>query len=564
MMQGIHTTTIYWLVALSVLTSIMACYAAFGFAERMAKSRGRAYWSWLTSGALAMGFGIWSMHYLGMLSEHLSIEVVYHVPTVLISLLLAISASGIALVVVSGKRLRAIEGFRGSLLMGAGIGGMHYVGMHAMRCSAMHQYQSGLVVLSVLVAVGFSWAALWIAFSIRTASRPREWLRVAGALLMGLGIAAMHYTAMAAVRFESSSMPYSMENTVQISSIGQASLAFTIGIVLLGALVITLLDRRVHEQLCLVHELLEEERDRFLAAAESSMDALYICSAYRNDKDEIEDFIFTYLNSNVEKVVGLPRSSMLGMKMCEVLPVCVTTGTYERYRQVVLTGVSMVCEVAVDDERRSGTWLRIQAVKVRDGVAITASDITERKRNEESTLHIAQHDPLTSVLNRSMLQDRLRQAVEHARRYGTLAAVFVIDLDGFKQVNDTYGHAAGDAVLVTIASRLQNSLRASDSVIRLGGDEFVVIVPELHHSEHAEKCGEKLIHSMQGAIEIEGQSVSVTCSIGVAIYPDGRIDSEGLLAHADSALYRAKALGKNKLCLYSHSELATGVLPARV
>jgi diguanylate cyclase (GGDEF)-like protein len=545
-MQALQTTTNYWLVLISILTSMVACYAAFSLAERMASARGRAYFYWLASGALAMGLGIWSMHYLGMLSVRLPMEVVYHVPTVLLSLLLAVFAAAVVLVVVSRSSFRLSHGIGGSLLMGVGIGGMHYTGMHAMRCSAMHHYQPFMVALSILTAVSFSWVALWIAFSVRARADGRESLKIGAAALMGMGIAAMHYIAMAAVTFEGTAMPYSTRDTVHISTIGVAGIALTIGIVLLATMFTTLVDRRVYEQMRRLHLELSEERDNFHAAAECSLDGLYICSAIRDRLGEIEDFAFIYLNSNVERMVAIPRSRMIGGRMCELQPLNRTLGLFERYKQVVTSGEPMVCELSVHDKDLNQAWIRVQAVKVRDGVAITTSDITARKQNEERILHLAHHDPLTGLLNRSLLSDRIGQALEQSRRNGTMAAISLIDLDLFKQVNDTYGHAAGDCVLVTIASRLTSAVRALDSVVRIGGDEFIVVMPELKRVADAQRVAEKMLLAIQSPILIEGQSVRISCSIGIAVYPESAGDVEALLSEADTAMYTAKGLGKNQ------------------
>ena len=363
---------------------------------------------------------------------------------------------------------------------------------------------------------------------------------------MGLGIAAMHYTAMAAVTFEATAMPYSTRHTVRIPSIGVVGIALTIGIVLLGSMFTTLVDRRIYEQMRRLHLELSEERDRFHAAAECSLDGLYICSAIRDRAGEIEDFAFIYLNSNIERMVAIPRSRMIGGRMCELQPLNRTLGLFERYRQVVTTGEPMVCELSVHDKDLKQAWIRVQAVKVRDGVAITTSDITARKQNEEHILHLAHHDPLTGLLNRSLLSDRIGQALEQSRRNGTMAAISLIDLDLFKYVNDTFGHAAGDCVLVTVASRLTSVVRALDSVVRIGGDEFIVVMPELKRHADAQRVAEKMLLAIQAPILIEGQSIRISCSIGIAIYPDSADDVEALLSQADTAMYTAKGLGKNQ------------------
>src|SRR6201982_2866523 len=186
------------LVALSVLIAIFASYAALVLAGRVTAAGGWIRAVWLLGGASAMGTGIWSMHYIGMLAFILPIPVAYHWPTVLLSLLAAILASVVALGVVSRKKMGASRAVAGSVLMGAGIASMHYIGMAAMRLPAICQFNSFLVVLSVLFAVVISLAALWIAFHFRDEKTGIGWEKLAGAAVMGAGISVMHYTGMAA------------------------------------------------------------------------------------------------------------------------------------------------------------------------------------------------------------------------------------------------------------------------------------------------------------------------------------------------------------------------------
>jgi diguanylate cyclase (GGDEF)-like protein len=548
-MHTLYTSTIPWIVVISILASIFASFAAFSFAERVAVSKGKSHWFWLASGALAMGLGVWSMHYLGMLSVRLPIEVSYHIPTVILSLLLAVLASAVALSVVSHERLSTFDSIGGAVLMGAGIGGMHYTGMHAMRCSAMHHYDPRLVALSIVVAVVFSWMALQIAFKMRKRPEQREWLRLGGAVLMGSGIAAMHYTAMAAVTFQMSDMPYSTENTVRVSTIGVVGVAFTIAIVLFGALLTALLDRRGYEQLRKVLDQLSEERDRFHAAAESGLDALYICTALRAADGTIEDFVFSYLNTNVARMEETPLNELIGRRMCQTLPRNMALGLFERYRQVVLTGKPFSDELCLYPERDLGQWIRVQAVKVRDGVAITISDITARKRSEEQILHLAHHDPLTGVLNRSLLHDRIHQAIEFAKRNQCRVGIFLIDLDGFKKINDTFGHAAGDGVLTIVANRMKDSIRATDSIVRMGGDEFVIVLTDLRNYADAPRFGEMLVHKLREPMTIDGRPLRATISVGGAVYPDSAAIADTLLLQADIALYQAKERGRNQFCV---------------
>jgi two-component system sensor histidine kinase/response regulator len=178
----------YALVALSVLIAMFASYAALDLASRVTAAGGWTRALWVLGGACAMGTGIWSMHYIGMLAFILPIPVAYHWPTVLLSLFAAILASVIALYVVSRRKMGASQAVAGSVLMGAGIAGMHYIGMAAMRLPAICQFNSFVVVLSVALAVLISLAALWITFHFRDEKTGVGRKKLAGAVVMGAAI----------------------------------------------------------------------------------------------------------------------------------------------------------------------------------------------------------------------------------------------------------------------------------------------------------------------------------------------------------------------------------------
>ena len=234
----------YALVALSVLIAMFASYVALELAGRVTAAVDRTRAVWLLGGAVAMGTGIWSMHYIGMLAFILPVPVAYHWPTVLLSLAAAIVASAIALYVVSRQTMNAFRALAGSVLMGAGIAGMHYIGMAAMRLPAMCQFSSFLVVLSVVFAVLISLAALWITFHFRDEKAGSGWGKTAGAVVMGAAIPVMHYTGMAAASFTLSDMPVDLSHAVSISTLGTLGIA-AVTLVLLGlALLTSLLDRR--------------------------------------------------------------------------------------------------------------------------------------------------------------------------------------------------------------------------------------------------------------------------------------------------------------------------------
>jgi PAS domain S-box-containing protein len=255
----------YSLVALSVFIAVFASYAALDLASRVTAAGGWTRALWVLGGACAMGTGIWSMHYIGMLAFILPIPVAYHWPTVLLSLFAAILASAIALYVVSRQKMGASQAVAGSVLMGAGIAGMHYIGMAAMRLPAVCQFNSSLVVLSVAFAVLISLAALWITFHFRDEKTGIGRKKLAGAVVMGAAIPVMHYTGMAAASFTSSGMLADLSHAVSISALGIAGIVAVTFIVLGLALLTSWVDRRFAAQ---IFELQQQRSEAYLAEAQ--------------------------------------------------------------------------------------------------------------------------------------------------------------------------------------------------------------------------------------------------------------------------------------------------------
>jgi PAS domain S-box-containing protein len=258
----------YALVALSVLIAMFASYAALDLAARVTAAGGWTRAVWLLGGASAMGIGIWSMHYIGMLAFILPIPVAYHWPTVLLSLFAAILASVIALYVVSRQKLGAARAVAGSVLMGAGIASMHYIGMAAMRLTAICQFNSFLVVLSVVFAVLISLAALWITFHFRDEKTGIGREKLAGAAVMGAAIPVMHYTGMAAASFTPSGMSADLSHAVNISTLGTAGIAAVTFIVLGLALLTSWVDRRFAAQTLELQEEKLQRSEAYLAEAQ--------------------------------------------------------------------------------------------------------------------------------------------------------------------------------------------------------------------------------------------------------------------------------------------------------
>lgn len=180
-----------------------------------------------------------------------------------------------------------------------------------------------------------------------------------------------------------------------------------------------------------------------------------------------------------------------------------------------------------------------------NGLIGAVLDITERKKAEEQIKHMATHDLLTDLPSLRLAKDRLSSALNIARRYKKAAAVMFIDLDGFKTVNDTLGHDAGDYVLKEVAQRMISCVRETDTVARVGGDEFLIIATEINAPENASQIAEKVIQLVSRPVIFNGQQAIVGASIGIALFPGDSEDMDQLIKQADEAMYRVKNAGKN-------------------
>ena len=185
-------------------------------------------------------------------------------------------------------------------------------------------------------------------------------------------------------------------------------------------------------------------------------------------------------------------------------------------------------------------------------VVVVSRDVTGRKNIEENLRHLTYHDMLTGLPNRILFSDRLKQAIAAAKRdkIHKLSLMFM-DLDNFKEINDSFGHAAGDLVLKEVASRIQDCLRESDTAARLGGDEFVVLLPAIESPDDAMIVAKKIRHALRQPIDLGKHGLTVTTSIGIAVYPEHGSEEETLLKNADAAMYHAKECGRDTVCLFS-------------
>jgi len=256
---------------------------------------------------------------------------------------------------------------------------------------------------------------------------------------------------------------------------------------------------------------------------------------------------FAYVNTKAEMLLAERREALLGKTICDHLPDSVYW-LRDNLRKAMKEGLPVHLEGFFKPRE---VWLESHIYPHEDGLSVYFRDITERKQAEERLSYMANHDVLTGVANRALLMDRLRQALMRAPWHNRTVAVLFCDLDRFKLVNDSLGHATGDKLLQLVAKRLINYVRDGDTVARLGGDEFVIVLADVAKIEDAKCVAQQLFEVMSQPFEIGQEEITVTASIGISLFPHDGHDADMLLTNADAAMYRAKDQGRNTYELYS-------------
>ena len=417
------------LVFISLCVAILASYTALDLTGRIATSRGRAAHLWMAGGALAMGFGVWSMHFIGMLALELPLELGYDVGLTLWSLLVAVLSCGFALWLVSQSSLPALQLLFGALIMGAGISAMHYSGMAALRMQPGIDYDPTLFGLSLVIAVGASAAALSIAFRLRKQTPYVRLARGGASIIMGLAIVGMHYTGMAAASFP----------------------------------------------------------------------------------------VGSYCGAIATGLSGRGLDNLVLVSSLAVLVIALLTSIFD-------------------------ARLDARTAALADSLTLANEELTK----------LALHDTLTGLPNRILLADRIEQAIGKVTEQGGCFSLMFIDLDGFKPVNDAFGHHLGDLLLREVAMRLREQLRSQDTLARIGGDEFVLLV-RLTEPDDAPQVAARQVRLLSKGFRVMEHDLQISASVGIALYPGNGQTAEELLMNADAAMYHAKGSGKNSYSFFDVS-----------
>ena len=291
-----------------------------------------------------------------------------------------------------------------------------------------------------------------------------------------------------------------------------------------------------------VKRALEASEGRFQVLTESAMDIVTVLDA---------DGVITYQSPSVRHLLGVDPQRMIGRSQYDFVHEDDVELMRARFAELVKNGfVDKPFEFRV--QAKDGSWrvlesmgkscLDVPAVR---GIVVNTRDVTERRAIEARVAHLAYHDALTGLPNRSLMQERISSAISHSERTTKKFAVMFIDIDNFKNINDSLGHDAGDDLLRRVANRLSESVRAHDTIARQGGDEFIVLLDELEGHQGATRVAQKILQSLRATFKVNGADQHVSGSIGIAVYPDDGTDASTLLKNADTAMFHSKSLGKN-------------------
>ncbi len=421
-----HVTWDSGLMIASVFIAFLASFSALDTVARVMDSRGMKALLWLIGGGAAMGIGIWSMHFIGMMAMHFNMPMRYNPSETVFSIVVAVFGSIIALwAVFRHNQFTLTNLLLGSIILGTSVVAMHYTGMAGLRINQPIIWNKTPVIMSIVIAYSASAVALWLAFRLRNNDAGVLNRRFIAALVMGAAIAGMHYTGMYAAHFDT---------TMQVLPGGLGSQRLTIWV-----------------------------------------------------------FMFTLV------ILG---SNLFG--------------------------------AMIESQLR---------------VSRMASKL---KQTNEELRQMALHDPLTNLANRTLFEDKLNDYIQRAKQNASSFSLLYMDLDGFKMVNDAYGHDIGDKLLVEVAKRLNAAVNPSDILARVGGDEFVLLS---HASTEADasRWAETLVAAIEPEFTVETYELRVSLSIGIAMFPAHGIEAREMLFNADSAMYHTKNSGRNGFSVYQPS-----------
>ncbi|NTJ30104.1 EAL domain-containing protein [Agrobacterium rhizogenes] len=504
-----HDIRLIFVAAAICLIGSLATMLLFSRAQEC-RSQQRSYW--VVAAAFASGVSIWATHFIAMLAYDGGLPISYGLSLTILSVVFAILGSWFA-IAVAFEWDNTISFAIGGMLMALGIASMHFTGMQAIQAPAILAHDPSRTLAAI--AAGAALGALSFVAFFRMGGHRRIAL---GTLLLVLAICALHFTAMSGVTLTPD--PTVEAATLSIDRIVLAGIimAASTGLVLI-ALGAAFVDRHLTD---------------LRGFANASLEGMLI----------VRDGRVIDANERFVAISGWSLQRLIGKSPGDFLTLDAAMRPEEAasLETALLSesGRSIPVEVVIRTIIYRGHECRVLVVR----------DLTERRQAQQMIEHLAHHDTLTDLPNRAFFDERIRQALQMAEHKGTEAAVFCLDLDRFKAINDVFGHAEGDRILCKVADILRRSAEDSDTVARLGGDEFAIIQPGQSQPEGARRLAERILAEFAAEMDTARDPTAVGVSLGIAIYPRDGHSAEQLYCNADIALYRVKHTSRGFACFF--------------
>jgi diguanylate cyclase (GGDEF)-like protein/PAS domain S-box-containing protein len=505
------------LVALAAVICSLGAYATVVLLHAARDSGPGLRLRWIGATAVTAATATWATHFIAMLAFKPGVAATYDPTITLVSLALPMLLSACALAAMV-RWQATLPVLAAGALVGIGIAGMHYVGMAAYYVQGSLLWDMPAVVDSVLAGT-FLTAASFLA-AIRSHRLGR---RIGSAALLTLSICVLHFLGMAAIVV----LP-DLDAQAPDSAISAGTLAIAVAA---GAGLVVLLSLGAVELVRRERRRDREEATRMRILVDATVEGLLVC-----DGDTI-----VAANRSIANLAGRDDAWLVNRPLTDLLPdlsPATTAGddaqACEETELTAASGEVIPVEVVTRPIVYGGKPRRVLALR----------DLRDRRRAEERIRFLAHHDPLTQLPNRTGFAEHLGRAIQQREHNPEPFALLALDLDRFKLVNDTLGHAMGDALLVKVAARLRASVREDDLVCRLGGDEFAIVQFARRQPEAATALAARVIELLSRPFIVHGQVLNIGVSVGIALYPSDGRDIASLARNADLALYRSKDEGR--------------------
>ena len=513
------------LVVLAGTICWLASAVAISLFHRARASRGRTRAIWICLDAAVGGCGIWATHFVAMLAYDPGASAGYSIPITLLSLVFAISIVALGLCIALSSARQSVIALGGAVI-GGGVAAMHYTGMAALELPAFIVWSPGLVVASIVF--GSLFAAIALLVAVRRDNLAHT---VAATGLLTVAIVSHHFTAMGAVTLIPD--PTLGTDGLSISPTALSFLTAVAAFAILGlSLLASMIDRRAKSELHQQKVLLDTALDN-MSQGLSMFDA---------------DGRILLFNERYAEMMGRTGMALQGRLLLDVLRQQKALDRWDGDPDQFVASVIAAARAGNSVTRtvsRNGRSLRVVDQPMKGGGWVaTFEDITEWQAAQEQISHMARHDALTNLPNRTLFREQLEKALRLVRRSDQLA-VLCLDLDHFKDINDSLGHPVGDALLKEVARRLGECVTEHDTVARLGGDEFAIVqfCSDCEPSAVA-MLASHVVEKVSAPYEIAGHQLVIGVSIGISLAPEDGKNPDELLKKADLALYRAKEDGR--------------------